>query len=71
MNSNAQAVSRLDDLPEFFSAAELSRVLGISKSTAYRHTKMGRLPCLRIGGRIVFSRAHLIRWIDQEITRMK
>lgn len=67
MNSTAQTVNRLEELPDFFSPAELSRILGISKSTAYRRAEEGKIPSLRIGNRVIISRTHLLRWLDQEI----
>lgn len=67
MGPTMHSTSRLEDLPDFFTAAELSRVLGISKSTAYRRAEEGKIPCLRIGNRVIISRAHFIRWLDQEI----
>ena len=56
-----------DDLPDFFSIGMLSEILGVSKATAYRMAGQGQLPCLRIGKRIILSRAHLRRWIDQKL----
>ena len=68
MNSNIQTVERLDDLPDFFSAAQLSEVLGLSKATTYRRVEEGKIPCLRVGRRLIISRVHLLRWLDQELT---
>lgn len=67
MNSNIQTAKRLEDLPDFFTPAELSLVLGISRATAYRRVEEGRIPCLRIGRRRIISRAHLLRWLDREL----
>ena len=68
MNTNIQTAERLDDLPDFFSAAQLSEVLGLSKATTYRRVGEGKIPCLRIGRRLIISRAHLLHWLDQELT---
>ena len=68
MNTNLQTVERLDDLPDFFSATQLSEILGLSKATTYRRVEEGKIPCLRIGRRLVISRTHLLRWLDQELT---
>lgn len=68
MNTNIQAAKRLEDLPDFFSAAQLSEVLGLSKATTYRRVEEGKIPCLRIGRRLIISRTHLLRWLDQELT---
>lgn len=68
MNTNIQPAKRLEDLPDFFSAAQLSEVLGLSKATTYRRVEEGKIPCLRIGRRLIISRTHLLRWLDQELT---
>lgn len=68
MNTNLQTVERLDELPDFFSAAQLSEVLGLSKATTYRRVEEGKIPCLRVGRRLIISRAHLLRWLDRELT---
>ena len=41
--------------------------LGISKATAYRMAEQGRIPCIRLGRRIVLSKNHLEQWIDHEV----
>ena len=68
MNTSKQTVKRLDDLPDFFSAVQLSEVLGLSRATTYRRVEEGSIPCLRIGRRLIISRAHLLHWLDQELT---
>ena len=68
MNTNIQTAERLDDLPDFFSAAQLSEVIGLSKATTYRRVEEGKIPCLRVGRRLISSRAHLLRWLDRELT---
>ena len=69
MYTDTQISPRLDDLPDFFSAEELSRLLGISRATAYRRAEDGEIPCLKIGKRIIFSRTHLLRWLDHAVDR--
>lgn len=56
-----------DDLPDFFSVGTLAEILGVSRATAYRIAGQGQLPCLRIGKRIILSRAHLRRWLDRKL----
>lgn len=58
---------RLDDLPDFFTLADFSLVFGISKATAYRMADEGRIPCIRLGKRIILSKNHLKQWINAEI----
>ena len=56
-----------DDLSDFFTLSELASVIGISKATAYRMADQGRIPCIRLGKRIILSKNHLRQWIDKEI----
>lgn len=67
MLTSSQRHSSLEDLPDFFTLADLSLVFGISKATAYRMAEQGRIPCIRLGKRIILSKIHLKRWIDGEI----
>jgi excisionase family DNA binding protein len=41
---------------------------GISPRTLFSLTKSGRVPSLRIGGRVLYSREALRRWIEAEQT---
>ena len=59
--------STLAELPDFCTLADLAPVLGISKATAYRMAEQGRIPCIRLGRRIIISREHLKRWFDQQM----
>jgi len=59
--------NRLDSLPEFCTPADLSGVFPVSKATLYRMAEQGRLPCIRLGRRVIISREHLKRWINQKI----
>lgn len=67
MLTTSKRHSSLEDLPDFFTLADLSIVFGISKATAYRMAEQGRIPCIRLGKRIILSKKHLKRWIDEEI----
>ena len=58
----------LDELPDFCSLEEFSEVFRVSRSTAYRMAARGNIPCLRIGRRVIVSKEHLMRWIDQSIS---
>ena len=57
----------LENLPDFFSLSDFSCVFGISRATAYRMADQGRIPCIRLGKRIILSKNHLKQWIDAEI----
>ena len=67
MFSTLQKHRGLSDLSDFCTLADLAAVLGISKATAYRMADQGRIPCIRLGKRIILSKNHLKQWIDQEI----
>lgn len=61
----------LDELPDFCSLEEFSEVFRVSRSTAYRMAARGNIPCLRIGRRVIVSKEHLMRWIDNSISSEK
>lgn len=67
MATSSRQRLNLEDLPDFFALADLSRVFGISRATAYRMADQGRIPCIRLGKRIILSKNHLKQWIDAEI----
>lgn len=60
----------LDDLPPFCSVADLLEVLCISRATAYRLAGQGKIPCIRLGRRIILSRDCLKSWIEEEMGEM-
>ena len=61
----------LDALPDFCSLEEISEVFRVSRSTAYRMAARGNIPCLRIGRRVIVSKEHLMRWINNSISSEK
>lgn len=65
MKTEMETGKRLDELPDFFSTLEFSQVFRVSKATAYRMAAQGAIPCLRIGRRVIFSREHTKRWVEQ------
>lgn len=46
------------------SVPEAARLLGISRAGAYRAAAAGQLPAIRIGARVVISRARLMEMIE-------
>lgn len=60
-------IASFDTLPEFCSPAEIAPILSISRATAYRMAASGKLPCLRLGKRVIISKVHLIDWLDRTI----
>ena len=67
MRAGIRKTVGLDELPDFCSLEEVSEVFRVSRSTAYRMAARGNIPCLRIGRRVIVSKEHLMRWIDQSI----
>ena len=67
MRTDYQTTDTLDSLPEFCSPGDLSKVLPVSRATLYRMADQGRIPCIRLGRRIVLSKNHLEQWIDHEV----
>jgi len=51
------------------SVTEAAKLLGISRGLAYELARTGRLPCVRLGRRLVVPRAALEVWL-QEATRL-
>jgi hypothetical protein len=54
-----RAASPLDDLPILIPVPTAARLLGISRSAAYRCTAAGDLPCTHLGGRVYVITARL------------
>ena len=67
MRTAVQKNIGFDDLSDFFTLSDFASVIGISKATAYRMADQGRIPCIRLGKRIILSKNHLRQWIDEEI----
>jgi excisionase family DNA binding protein len=47
------------------SVLEMAQLLGISRMTAYVAVRNGTIPSLRIGRRVLISRAALDRWLAE------
>ena len=62
-------MTSFDALPEFCSPAEIAPVLSVSRATAYRMAASGKLPCLRLGKRVIISKVHLVEWVDRTIRK--
>ena len=48
-----------DDWPATMTISEAARILGISRSAAYRAAAKGEIPTIRIGGRLLVPTAKL------------
>ena len=46
---------------ETYSIKEAAKVLGVSANTLYDMTKAGTFPCIRVGSRVLISKAHIDR----------
>jgi excisionase family DNA binding protein len=57
-----------DDDFELLTATEAATVLRLPVSSVYELARNRRIPFVRIGRRIFFMRAELIRWVMQEMS---
>lgn len=48
---------------EAITAAEVAEMLGVSVKTVYDQASRGRLPCKRLGRRVLFSRTAIMVWL--------
>ena len=71
MRTGIKKSASLDELPDFCTLEEFSKVFRISRATAYRMAVQGNIPCLRIGRRVIVSKEHLMRWIDGSVSCKK
>ncbi len=53
-----------DDLPLFLNAEMVSAVLGVAPSSAYELMHEPEFPTLRIGNRMVVSKAKFVQWVE-------
>ena len=52
-----------DDLPLFLNAETVSKVLGVSPSSAYELLHEDDFPTLRVGSRMVVPKEQFIQWV--------
>ena len=55
-----------DELPLFLNANLVSRVLGVSVSTAYELMHEPGFPVLRVGSRMVVPKEKFTQWVDAQ-----
>jgi len=48
---------------ETLNAKDVAQLLGISEDAVYRAAKRGEIPCLRIGGRVLFIRRRVMEML--------
>ena len=57
-------------LPQLtYTVKEVQRILNVSRTTLWKLLKSGRLECLRIGRRVLFTMSQLESFITQESER--
>lgn len=52
-------------LAPLLTAADVARLLQVSKKLIYQHATAGSLPCLRIGTAVRFREADVVGWLEQ------
>ena len=55
-----------DELPLFLNAEFVSKVLGISISSAYELMREDGFPSLRVGSRIIVPKEKFCRWVEEQ-----
>ena len=54
-----------EELPLFLNARMVSRILGVSQSSAYELMHQDGFPSMRIGKRILIPRDRFLEWLDR------
>lgn len=60
-----------DELLLFFNAESVSKVLGISSTTAYELMHREDFPSIKIGNRIIVPKEKFIEWANKQSERRK
>ncbi len=60
-----------DELPLFFNAELVGKVLGISSTTAYELMHCKDFPSIKIGNRLIVSKEKFIEWANKQSERSK
>lgn len=55
-----------DELPLFLNSDTVSKLLGISISSAYELMHKKDFPSVRIGNRLIVPKDRFIKWVDQQ-----
>ena len=50
---------------KFFSINEVTKILKIPKSTIYKLTQQGKIPCTKIGKQLRFRKSSLEKWLNE------
>lgn len=46
-------------------AKEVCDMLGIKQGSLYHMTSEGKIPCYRVGGKLVFFESEIIKWVEE------
>ena len=56
-----------DDLPLFLNAELISKVLGVSLSSAYELMHNKEFPAVHVGSRIVLPKKQFQQWVEEQM----
>jgi excisionase family DNA binding protein len=59
---------RPDDEFELLTADEAAQLIRLPRSSVYELARNQRIPCVRIGRRVLFVRAQLVKWLLDEMS---
>ena len=62
-------IIKKEQLPDKVGIEVASEITGLLKSTIYKKSYSGEIPCYRMGKRLVFSRSELLNWQDSRTIR--
>lgn len=54
-----------ENRPEVMGAEETAAFLGVDRKTVYEYAARGKIPCRRLGKRLLFSRRALVVWLAE------
>ena len=60
----ATSSTRLEDLPDVIPVKTVAAVLGCAENTCYAAIRAHELPAVRLGRRLLVSKAALVRWLE-------
>lgn len=63
------AYKSYDELPLFFNAELVGKVLGVSSTTAYELMHCKDFPSIKIGNRLIVSKEKFIEWVKAQTER--
>lgn len=52
---------------EVLSVDQVAEMLGVDRKTIYDHANRGRIPCRRLGRRILFGRRAILDWLNKPV----